>query len=91
MCAADDDSESLCMEREHVDELTAKRASLTAGTEQSKAERENLAARTPELEVTAGTHDGDLRNLVRAVLSLKGHVAAGNNRANTAGSWARET
>lgn len=53
-----------------VDELTAERASLAAGAEQTKADCIRLANRIRKLEVAAKTHEEELRIVVSAVLSL---------------------
>lgn len=55
----------------------AERASLGAGTEQAKAERDNLAARYIELEASAVTYSGELGVMRRDRWSLVGCVAAG--------------
>lgn len=54
---AEEDSRALHVARAHVHELTAERASLTAGTEYGKAEQDTLAARIRELQVAAATQD----------------------------------
>lgn len=48
------------MVQARVNELTADHASLTAKTEQAKAERNTLGARNREMEVAAATCNGEL-------------------------------
>lgn len=74
-----------------VDEWTAESASLTTETEQAKAEREKLTALILELEAAAATHEGELGVVGQAVRYLKGHVAVGEDIANTAQALARRT
>lgn len=63
---------------------------MTAGTEQAKADRDTLDARIRELEVAAVTYDGDMGVVMRAVWSSRGLVAAGEDKANSAKTRARE-
>lgn len=65
-----------------VNELTAERAFLAARTALSKAERGPLVARFCVNELAAETRDRGLCVVVRAMPSLKGHVAADNDRAD---------
>lgn len=53
--AAEDDSGVLCLAHARIDELTADRASFTAGTGQAMAEQDILAARIRKLEVSTST------------------------------------
>lgn len=87
VCATEDDSEALCVVRATFDELRAEGASMPAVTEPAKTERDTLPARVRELKVTAMTRNGELGVLVGAVRSLRGRVAAGEDRANTAEAW----
>lgn len=56
---------------------------LTARTKQAKAERDTLAARRRKLEAAGPTWDGILGAVVRALRSLKSHVAAAKYRTST--------
>lgn len=78
------DLEALYVARAIVDELTAERASLTAGTESAKAERDSFAALICELEVVAATHDGELDFVVLAQQLLTVRSEAGEERVNSA-------
>lgn len=88
--AAEEYLGALCVARACVDKLTADRASLTAGTEQVKAECDPLAAFIRELEVAAATCKAELGVVVRAVRSLKGRAAACKDRDNTVQDRARK-
>lgn len=90
VCVAEEDSEAHCVVHVRVDELKAELASLTAGTEQEKAECDILATCIRELEVAATTRDGEVGFLVRPVQSLEGLVVSGKDRANTAEGRAHE-
>lgn len=88
--ASEENLEVLSALREGVDELAAERVLLTARSENEKAQCETLATRTRELEVAALRRDGELATVVQAVRSLKCSVSAVEDKANTAGNWARE-
>lgn len=88
VCAAEEDLEVLCVVHVRIDwltadhaSLTADRASLTAGNREAKAELDSLAARIHKLEVAAVTRNERVGVSVQAVRSLKGCVAAGDDRA----------
>lgn len=91
MRAAVKDSEVFSVGRVRVDERTAERAMLTAGTAQAKAEHETLASCILELENAAATCEGELVVVVRVVCYLRVCVAVGKDRANAAEDQARET
>lgn len=59
MWAAEQDSKDLRVARACLDELTAEPASLAVGTEQAKANRDNLAANIFECQFAAATGDGE--------------------------------
>lgn len=81
--AAEDDSRTFCVACERADKVKAERVSTSWGIEQAKAERDSLAARIRELEAAAATQYGEVGVRVQAVLSLKGRIASGEDRANT--------
>lgn len=62
--AAEEDTEALCVTCARVDELTAERASLTAGTENAKTKCDTLTTLICKLDAVAATRDGEPR-LVR--------------------------
>lgn len=72
-------------------QLTAERASLSAGTEQARAEHDTFATCIHEREVTAATRDEELDVVVQGELYLKSLIAAGEYRPSTAGDRAHET
>lgn len=65
-----------------VNELTAEGALLATRTEKAKVERDILAFRICKLGEDAATRPGELAVVVRAVRSLKGRMAAGEDRAS---------
>lgn len=67
--AAEEDSENKCVECALIDKLTAKPLSFTAETEQAKEEHVSLVARICELEITAATCFGELRDVAPHVES----------------------
>lgn len=70
-----------------VDQVEADRALLAKRTAQAKEDCETLDARICELEVCAAILDDELGVVLRAVQSLKGLVAAGEDRASIAEGW----
>lgn len=63
---AEEDLEALRVAHARVDELTAESASLTAGTDQAKAERDTLSARVRKLKVAVATRYREVRVVVWA-------------------------
>lgn len=80
MGAVEEDLEAFRVVGARVGEMKAERAWLTAGTDFTKAECENLAARICKLELAAATNDGDLRVMVPAVRTLGVRSVEGKDR-----------
>lgn len=67
--------EALRMARACIEELTAERTSLAAGSEQSEVECSTLAPRTCEWNAAGATHDREIGGAVLAKWSLEGRKA----------------
>lgn len=85
--AAEKRSGSLRMARAGVDYMKGEDASLATMTEQAKVERETLAVCIHEQKGRTTTQDAELAVVVRCEQEVTGCLAAGEERANTAGSW----
>lgn len=89
--AAEEDLEAFCTARMKVVRLTEERATLTADTEQAKAESDTLDIPISKLEVSAATCDEQLGNLVRVFKLLESFVALEGYMANIIEAQACET
>lgn len=78
MLVTDADVGTFRGENAQVQELMVKRGIFTDGAEQTKKEREGLVADIYEIEVDAGTQNGELGVRLSAGLSGKDSIEAAN-------------